>query len=104
MRPINAELELVVKGDVVEPGFDVHLAMLPISRILAAAGALWLTLWIVQRIGAPWQVLIPLALAVYPAWLLAFRVVRPSTLKMSLGYAVAEVVETDSVTMLGTEV
>ena len=60
--------------------FDIHLAMAPMVRILAAAGALWVVLWILQRVGTPWPALLPAGLAVYPASLMAFRVVRPSTL------------------------
>lgn len=60
--------------------FEVHLALLPITRILGAAASLWATLFVVERLGAPWLVLIPVALGAYPALLLAFGVLRPSML------------------------
>jgi O-antigen/teichoic acid export membrane protein len=61
--------------------FDLHLAVVPIARILAAAGAVWATLWALQRMGTPWPALVPALLVAYPAWLLALRVVRRSTLR-----------------------
>jgi O-antigen/teichoic acid export membrane protein len=61
--------------------FDAHLAMAPLVRILASAGALWATLWALDRIGAPWPTLVPAMLVAYPLWLCAFGVVRPSSLR-----------------------
>ena len=63
---------------------EVHLALLPMIRVFGAAASLWATLFGVERLGAPWLVLVPVALATYPAWLLAFRVLilRPSMLGM----------------------
>jgi O-antigen/teichoic acid export membrane protein len=76
----TAVFVLICSTVAVRRHFKVRLAIAPITRILAAAAALWVTLWIVRRAGAPWPVLIPTTLAAYPAWLLAFRVMRPSTL------------------------
>lgn len=60
---------------------DLHLAPASVARILAAAGAMWATLWTLQRVGTPWPALVPAVLIAYPAWLLALRVVRWSTLR-----------------------
>lgn len=61
--------------------FGVTLALAPLVKIAAAAGALWVSLWVLHKIGAPWQSLIPISLVAYPIWLVAFRAVRPSAVR-----------------------
>jgi O-antigen/teichoic acid export membrane protein len=58
----------------------IHLALLPMTRILGAAGSLWVMMFALDRLGAPWPVVILAALVTYPALLGVFHVVRPSTL------------------------
>jgi O-antigen/teichoic acid export membrane protein len=60
--------------------FDVHLAMAPLLRIVVAAAALWVALWLLQRAGTPWPAIVAAGLVLYPASLMAFGVLRPSTL------------------------
>jgi O-antigen/teichoic acid export membrane protein len=82
--------------------FNIHLAAGPMIRILLAAAALWASLWVLKRVGAPWPVLIPATLIVYPSWLLAFRVVRPSTFR-TWKNPVTEVHEAAEASLDGTE-
>jgi O-antigen/teichoic acid export membrane protein len=60
--------------------FDVHLAVTPLVRIVLAAAALWAALWVLRRVGTPWPALVAAGLALYPASLMAFGVLRLSTL------------------------
>jgi O-antigen/teichoic acid export membrane protein len=78
---VTAVFVLVCSSVAIRTRLRVHLQLLPIVKILAAAGALWTSLWLIRRAGAPWPVLIPASLVAYPVWLLAFRVVHLSTLR-----------------------
>jgi O-antigen/teichoic acid export membrane protein len=61
--------------------YDAHLALVPLARILGAGAGLVASLWLLQRAGAAWLMLIAASLFAYPLWLFAFGVVRPSMLR-----------------------
>lgn len=88
----TAVFVLVCSTVAVRRYFKVHLALMTMARILAAAATLWGALWLLQRLGTPWLMLIPAALVAYPVSLLAFGVVRPSNVR-SWRNPVAEVHE-----------
>jgi O-antigen/teichoic acid export membrane protein len=58
-----------------------RLELSSLARLLAAAGALSLTLVGLDHLGVPWLALIALTFVIYPVWLLAFGVVKPSVLR-----------------------
>jgi len=58
-----------------------RLEISSLFRLLAAAGALILSLAGLDHVGVPWLALIALTFVIYPIWLVAFGVVRPSMLR-----------------------